>query len=632
MPRHRKLSTGSRMNIARWYRWVPQRWGQVALGVITIAAFATVCYWQSLDGGFILDDDGLITKSPVISYPDGLYKIWCTNAEPDYWPLTYSTFYFEWRIFGLNSVGYHAVNLGLHITSALLVWLVLRQLKIPVLIWERYCLRFIRSTWPRWRGFRSARTRFRCCFFCYQLWPICAAGGRLGARRHWTNRLLGRTTSKILLAAPRALSRLPSRGGGFKSVWYWLSFACFVLAVLSKGSVLILPALLLLITWWERPLAKSDLARMIPFFVVAIIFTIVNIRFQIHASGEVIRHVNFAQRLVGAAAAVWFYLSKALLPIDLAFVYPHWNIDLADFGWWIALIAALGATGLLFRQRNTRWGKPLFFAWMFYCFALVPVMGLTDTGYMKFTLVADHYQYIPLIAVTALAGAVASSAFKHPAVVGRVLAGIAVVAGIVSLAVLCWQQDSLFRSVRTLYEDAVAKNPDTNLLYDNLGEVLQSEYEYDAAKACFEKAIELDPDCFSAHFDLGRLLDKRYGRLNEAMAQYRETLRIQPENTGALDEMAHIYERLNRPAEALAAGEMAKQIAIKGGFTIMLDKIEEWEKGVRALPGRGASGRTAGGMNLLTLIPIAAAYSSSSSLAITAFSMIVFCTLPGTTS
>ncbi len=594
MSRHHKLSSGSGKNLAPWYRSVPRRWGLVALGVITIAAFATVCYWQSLDGGFILDDDGLITKSAVISYPDGLYKIWCTNAEPDYWPLTYSTFFFEWRIFGLNSLGYHAVNLGLHITSALLVWLVLRQLKIPgaylgALLFAIHPVNVASVAWISQR-----KNTLSLLFFLLSIVAYLRSGRSPRGETALDESFVRPHDEQDSPGAPRALSRLPSRGGGFKSVWYWLSFACFVLAVLSKGSVLILPALLLLITWWERPLAKSDLARMIPFFLVAIIFTIVNIRFQVHASGEVIRHVNFTQRIVGAAAVVWFYLSKALLPIDLAFVYPQWNINLADFGWWIALFAALGATALLFRQRNTRWGKPLFFAWMFYGIALVPVMGLTDTGYMKFTLVADHYQYIPLIAVTALAGAVASNAFKHSAVVGRTLAGMVVVAGIVSLAVLCWQQDSLFRSARTLYEDAVAKNPNTNLLYDNLGEVLENHYEFDAAKACFEKAIDLDPDSFTAHFDLGKLLDRYYGHLNDAIVQYRETLRIQPENIGALNEMALIYERLNRPADALAAGEKAKRIAAERGFTIMVDKINDWENDIRALPGRGASGRTTG--------------------------------------
>ena len=45
------------------------------------------------------------------------------------------------------------------------------------------------------------------------------------------------------------------------------------------------------------------------------------------------------------------------------------------------------------------------FAWGFFCVSLVPVMGFTDVGFMKYSLVADHYQHIAIIGVIALAAA-----------------------------------------------------------------------------------------------------------------------------------------------------------------------------------------------------------------------------------
>ena len=39
-------------------------------------------------------------------------------------------------------------------------------------------------------------------------------------------------------------------------LWYWLSVALFLLAMLSKGSVVVMPALLLMIVWWLRSFNK----------------------------------------------------------------------------------------------------------------------------------------------------------------------------------------------------------------------------------------------------------------------------------------------------------------------------------------------------------------------------------------
>ncbi len=114
---------------------------------------------------------------------------------------------------------------------------------------------------------------------------------------------------------------------------------------------------------------------------------------------------DLAERLEGAGTVVWFYLSKAFLPIHLAFIYPQWQIHAGNWIWSLPVAAATAVTAILLWQRNNRWGRPLFFAWIFFCVALVPVMGFTNVGFMKYSLVADHYQHIAIIAVVALVAA-----------------------------------------------------------------------------------------------------------------------------------------------------------------------------------------------------------------------------------
>ncbi len=188
--------------------------------------------------------------------------------------------------------------------------------------------------------------------------------------------------------------------------YYWLSFLAFVLAMLSKGSVAILPLVLLLIVWWQRRrLTRWDLLRSAPYWAVAAALAAVNIWYQARMTQVPFRTASFSERLAGAGAVVWFYLSKALAPIDLVLVYPQWRIQTARLLWWLPLAAAAILTALLWRHRHNAWSRAILFGWAFFCAALVPVLGFTDVGFMQYSLVADHYPYIALIGLVAAVAA-----------------------------------------------------------------------------------------------------------------------------------------------------------------------------------------------------------------------------------
>ena len=101
-------------------------------GAIVIVVGCFAAYIPAIQGGFIWDDDDYVTANPLLSAPDGLYRIWfSTDAPSQYFPLAYTTFRVEYQLWGLNPAGYHTVNVAIHCINALLLWLILRRLSIP---------------------------------------------------------------------------------------------------------------------------------------------------------------------------------------------------------------------------------------------------------------------------------------------------------------------------------------------------------------------------------------------------------------------------------------------------------------------------------------------------------------------
>jgi protein O-mannosyl-transferase len=477
------------------------------LGIGIIALTAALAYRPAMHGGFLLDDDLLLTENPLVKVPNGLAHIWFTTDAVDYWPVANTSFWIGWRLWGLNPTGYHVVNLLLHIANALLVWLVLRQLAIPwaflaALLFALHPVNVESVAWISQRKGLLA-TLFVLFSVVFYLWAE--------QRRRPIEGMPIKSEAKPSAAA-----------------YYWLSVVAFLLAMLSKGSVAILPLVLLAIVWWQkRRIQLRDFVRTIPYWLIAFIFTGVNVWFQSRLSSEPFRHASLADRVVEAPAMVWFYLSKAILPIHLQFIYPQWQIDAGRWVWWLPAIAAILLTGILLWQRNSWWDRPLLFAWIIYCVALVPVMGFTDISYMKYSLVADHYQYLAIIAFVALVAAVCHFIYSHlPRNRQRPIEIVSAVL-VAVLFFMTWQQSGLYVNGTTLYAASLKENPTSWLLQFNLANALDDEHRPDEAIQHYRQAIRWKPEFVEAHYNLGNVLSHT-GQTQAAIDEYQQVLQLNP--------------------------------------------------------------------------------------------------------
>ena len=101
----------------------------LACALVAMVVLAYCCAGQA---GFIWDDDKYVTGNELLTAPDGLKRIWFSLDSPSqYFPLVYTTFRLERKIWGLNPAPYHWANILLHAVNALLVWRVLARLKVP---------------------------------------------------------------------------------------------------------------------------------------------------------------------------------------------------------------------------------------------------------------------------------------------------------------------------------------------------------------------------------------------------------------------------------------------------------------------------------------------------------------------
>ncbi len=534
-------------------------------------------------GEFILDDDVYLTNSPIIKASDGLYRFWFTLNTLDYYPVSNSSLWLEWRLWGMNPTGYHVTNLVLHIASALLLWAILRKLATPgaflaALLFAVHPVNVESVAWIAQR-----KNTMALLFFLLSIWW------------YLRNEQLRSTLTE---RGEVSLAELPFWNKIFRTSYrYWLSLLAFVLAMLSKGSVAILPVILLGMVWWcRRRITRRDLVRSLPFFFVAIGLTCLHIWCQTRGGEVVIREVGMVDRLVGAGAAPWFYLSKALLPINLLFIYPQWSIETSDWRWWLPLAAALrrrrfGWCG----SRSTRAGKHMAIVLgsvgIFLCRARTGI-GICRCGILEIfargrplSVHCNHWNRDA--GCCELEHLAAEAAWGN----GRTLATALATLFVGCLMLLTCHQSELYGNPIRLYEATLAKNPTCWMAHYNLGaafvrsgqptaaieqfrEAVQFNANYpeahnnwgnallalgepEAAAAQFEEALRLRPDFPEAYYNLGNA--QMRGKLRDAVDNYRRATKLDPQMLQCHTNLGLAYEQLGDLEASL--GEFEKTYA-----------------------------------------------------------------------
>ncbi len=333
-----------------------------------------------------------------------------------------------------------------------------------------------------------------------------------------------------------------------------------------------------------------ELIRCAPFFLLALVLGAITVFFQNgRAIGtEEIPIGNWWQRIASASFASGFYLYSALWPFNIIEIYPQWHRAFSEFvhqpyphiqppapesiPYWLQavpglIIAAVFVICWIFRGRP--WARALLVGLGCYFLAILPALGLTYMSYMRLTLVADHFQYISIVAVIALVVAAGTTRSMKPLwlcaaalifaaiswlnwkqtannhfeeilwIAGMlVLAAAAalpqywkyawggfVAAVLIAFCIVSWYQAGIYHSELTLWGTTLQKNPNSWQAHNHMGAALYLDQKWQEAYPHFKAATELKPENPESHNNLG-LVYMLMGRMDDALAQFKISVQI----------------------------------------------------------------------------------------------------------
>ena len=503
---------------------------------LSLLLFGATClaYWPAYHGQFIWDDDRYVWQNTLLRSAHGLGRIWTDiGATPQYYPLTHTVFWLEWHGWGDHVLGYHIVNVLLHVVASLVVVRLLKALRMP-------------GAWL--------------AGFVFALHPLHVESVA------WISELKNTLSIVFLLLSMltyASYAGLRERANRNRSTWA-LALIFFLAAVLSKTVSSSMPAVMLVLIWWKRGRIRwADVRPLLPFFAVAIVATVITGRMErvvVGAEGHD-WDFTFAQRLLIAARALWWYAGHLVFPSRLAFSYTRWTIDVHAAWQWAYVAATVLMFAILIAFR--RLGRAPLAATLIFCGTLFPALGFFNLFPQRYSFVADHFQYASDIALIALfAEGLTILGRRFPSKLRHVW--VVVLIGFLSVAT--FSQARIYSNEEVLWRDTIAKTPTSWLAHNDLAIWLMNTH--DPAKSTealheLQETLRLRPQHDRAHWSMGDLL-MRMGRPTEAnqqydlaIQQYRNTIAADPRATNAYLQLAELYDALGRTAEAADTYRMA---------------------------------------------------------------------------
>jgi protein O-mannosyl-transferase len=450
------------------HRGVAQLW----LTLLTLAV-----YGQSLTYDFVYEDRRSILRNKTIDSWSKVPLYFTRDLSVEqgsnfYRPLHLIYLREMHAMVGINSVGWHAGSVLLHLLCVLLVFALAGRLRC------------------------SSLTAFFAAAF-YAVHPTHVEAVT------WISSVGDPLMTVFVLAAAVAFLRWRE---GESPAWLAASLAAAGAAILIKDGAVVTPALIsvFLVLPPAARRVHTQLVALAGYWIEAFAFLVVRSHILRGFSHPLSSATN-ADMMLSWPAAILFYVREMFFPVEMTPLFPFDLVHSADsprFVWpLLALIVLAVAVAWLLHKAADRRFYLVCLAWI--AIPLAPAMYLKL--FVQYEIVHDRYLYMATIglciAVAAVLTSRAQRAESFPDQRLRMLAAFVLI-GISASATVGYE--SWWQSDMALYKRIVSITPDNTAALLDLSVVYMEHKQYDKAIGILDGVLQQMPDNPDAIFDRGR--------------------------------------------------------------------------------------------------------------------------------
>jgi tetratricopeptide (TPR) repeat protein len=462
---------------------------------------------------------------------------------------------------GLNVIGYHLVNLLIHLMNALLVYLlVIKTFRTP----------FLRVRTALDPSFNAATCKM-IAFLCALLFV--AHPVQTQAVTYISQRFTSLAALFCLLSLTLYVKARLSDQSGRRYAYYSISLVSAILAMKTKEISFTLPAIVTLYEFmFFRGSLKKRIVYLSPFLLTMAIIPITLL--YAGPSGPLMKgisevsietaSISRADYLFTQFSVIATYIRLLFLPVgqNLDYDYPVYSSFFMPQVWlpfiFLLLIFIL-AVYLFYRSReetHSSWGFRLISFGMLYFFialsvesSLIPIKDI----------IAEHRVYLPsfgFFLCFSVCIILIKNRLREPlsrAIIPVLLLAVMILAG------TAYARNAIWSDPLSLWGDVVSKSPMKARPHNNLGNAFFGKGDLDAAAAEYLTAINLDPNYDVAHYNLGIFYLHR-DRPDEAADEFRVAIECDPDSDDAHLGLGLALYRQKRFADAQAEFIAAAEI------------------------------------------------------------------------
>jgi len=514
---------------------MPERTGMMKRA-IAVAVLAFLCYGNNLGHDWAYDDHEYITENEFVTTPGKVADIFSTTYLYGvdgihtglYRPVTVFSYAVNTAVTGLRPSLFHLVNDLLHVVNSVLVLLVLTA--------------FLGG---------SDTVFFAALLFAAHPLHTEAVTNIIGRAELLSFMFM---MFSLLTYAYRERRRI---------LYYPLSLAFFLLALMSKEIPAVLPAIILLDVLGNKARGeirhiKHGISEAAGFFIVLMIYML--IRHAVISNGGTVPAVmfsdnplvgmSFIERLPTAFTVVFRYTFLLVFPLTLSADYSYNQVPVAE-SWQsmtaiagLVLAAAFAAVSVKLMKRSHAWYLGILLLGL-------PFVVVSNIFFTTGTIMGERLMYIPSLGFVLLLALTAVWLFRDALKRPRMLRwAMLLIVALYSGRTLARNPD--WKDNETIFPKTAETAPNSVKSAYNYALVLRAQGRLSEAIDRYRHAVSIWPEHQRAWFNLGNTLSEN-GQYDEAVDAYQRALEILPSDADALHNLALTYKRMKQPEKAVEA-------------------------------------------------------------------------------